>query len=444
VGEASSVSVGVVGTGYLGAVHAACLADMGHRVVGVDTDATKIAALSEGVPEFFEPGLEALLGRTLGTGRLTFSTDYSTLADVDVVFVCVGTPQVSGGVVADTRYVFEVARSLAPHIHDSCLVVGKSTVPVGTARKLALELAERAGHLVRVAWNPEFLREGHAIQDTQMPSRLVYGLDERTSREDAALLDRVYARPIAGGVPRVVTDLETAELVKGAANAFLATKISFINTIADICERAGADVSDLAAALGLDDRIGPAFLGAGAGFGGGCLPKDIRAFAARADELGVPQTTQLLELVDEINLGRRSKIVDLAGELLGDTVQDKRIAILGFAFKPDSDDLRDSPALAVASRLVEAGAVVSLHDPRAPAPKLELPGMSVAVSVHDAVTGADLLIHMTEWAEYRAIDPAELRTVAAHPNIIDARNRLDAVAWRAAGWTFRGLGTRPS
>jgi UDPglucose 6-dehydrogenase len=442
VGESSTViDIGVIGTGYLGAVHAACLADLGHRVVGVDVDPAKVAGLSAGVPDFFEPGLEELLASTLPTGRLTFSTNYEELASARVVFLCVGTPQVSGGVEADTSYLFDAVRSLAPHLDERCLVVGKSTVPVGTAPRLARELAEQAGRLVRMAWNPEFLREGHAIADTQMPSRLVYGLDRETAAEDAALLDQVYAHPIAQGVPRVVTDIATAELVKGAANAFLATKISFINTIADICERAGGDVSDLATALGLDDRIGPAFLGAGVGFGGGCLPKDIRAFAARARDLGVDQAAALLSLVDEINLGRRTKVVALATEMLGGTVRDKQIAILGFAFKPDSDDTRDAPALAIAARLVDSGAIVRLHDPRAAAPKTDAPGLSVAVSAHDAIAGADLVLHVTEWPEYRALDPVELRMIVAQPNVLDARNRLDGGAWRAAGWTFQSLGS---
>ena len=440
--DTGALEIGVVGTGYLGAVHAACLAELGHRVVGVDVDATKIASLAAGVPDFFEPGLEELLGKTLRTGRLHFTTDYAALAGVDVVFLCVGTPQVEGGVEADTGYLFDAARSVAPHLTPECLVVGKSTVPVGTARRLARMLEDLTGRVPRVAWNPEFLREGHAISDTLRPSRLVYGLADDAVDGDLPLLDLVYAEALAAGTPRLVTDLATAELVKGAANAFLATKISFINAIADVCERAGGDVADVAAALGLDDRIGPAFLGAGAGFGGGCLPKDIRAFAARASDLGVPQAAAFLSIVDDINTGRRARVVQIAEEMLGGSVRSRTIAILGFAFKPDSDDIRDSPALDVAARLVKLGATVKLHDPRAAAPKLESAEMSVATSIVDAVAGAHIVLHMTEWQEYRDIDPADLVSVAALPNVVDARNRLPAAKWRGAGWSFRGLGLR--
>jgi UDPglucose 6-dehydrogenase len=303
-------------------------------------------------------------------------------------------------------------------------------------------LAEEAGRTVRVAWNPEFLREGHAIRDTQVPSRLVYGVGPESANEDTALLDRVYARALHEDVPRIVTSLATAELVKGAANSFLATKISFINTVADLCEAAGADVSDLAAALGLDERIGPAFLGAGLGFGGGCLPKDIRGFAARAEELGVPQTADLLKVVDDINLSRRAKVVALATEMLDGSVRDRTIAVLGFAFKPGSDDIRDSPALEVATQLAANGAVVRPHDPCAALPDELVGSMSIAASAHDAVTGAELVLHMTEWPEYRELDPTKLAAIARGLNVVDARNRLDADRWRAAGWKYRGLGLR--
>jgi UDPglucose 6-dehydrogenase len=440
--DTDALRVGVIGTGYLGAVHATCMADLGHDVVAVDVDADRIAGLAEGRPDFFEPGLDELLVRALSTGRLRFTTDYAALSGVDVVFLCVGTPQVSGGGRANTGFVFDAARRLAPYLTERTLVVGKSTVPVGTFATLSATLAEETGHAVRLAWNPEFLREGHAIHDTEFPSRLVYGTDGPSALEDAALLDRVYARPLGDGVRRLVTDGATAELVKGSANAFLATKISFINTIADLCEKAGADVIDLAAALGMDDRIGSAFLGAGVGFGGGCLPKDIRGFAARAEELGVPQTADLLKIVDEINLGRRSKVVALATEMLGGTVRDRAVAILGFAFKPDSDDIRDSPALAVATELAAAGARVRVHDPRATLPDDLADILTAATSPAEALSGAEVVLHMTEWPEYRALDPAELVAVVAATNVIDARNRLDARQWRAAGWTYTGLGLR--
>lgn len=437
-----TLRVGVIGTGYLGAVHAACMAELGHDVVAVDVDVDVIAGLAAGTPHFFEPGLHDLLAETLASGRLRFTPDYAELAGCEVVFVCVGTPQRPGGVEADTSYVFAAVRSLAPHLGADALVVGKSTVPVGTAARLIEELTDLLGRAPRVAWNPEFLREGHAIVDTTTPSRLVYGVQGETAEADAALLDDVYASAIAAGIPRIVTDLATAELVKGAANAFLATKISFINTIADVCESAGGDVSDLARAIGLDERIGAQFLSAGVGFGGGCLPKDIRAFSARAVELGVPQTAQLLDLVDEINNSRRDKVVRLATEAVGGEVAGKKVAILGFAFKPNSDDTRDSPGIAIGRVLAAHGADVRLHDPRAHLPAHAQGSMTAVGSVEEALEGADVVLHLTEWAEYRDLDPRHLRKLVTTPTVIDGRNALDAQTWRQAGWTVRALGSR--
>jgi UDPglucose 6-dehydrogenase len=439
--DTRSLRIGVIGAGYLGSVHAACMSEFGHSVVAVDVDAARVAALSEGRPDFFEPGLEDLLAKVLPTGRLRFSTEYGELADAEVVFLCVGTPQVDGGVQANTAYLFEAARRLASFLDENALVVGKSTVPVGTAEKLLAVLDEETRRPCRLAWNPEFLREGHAITDTQLPSRLVYGVEGDSEAEDVALLDRAYARSLEAGVARVVVNRATAELVKGAANSFLATKISFINTIADLCEASGADVVALSHAIGLDDRIGPAFLNAGLGFGGGCLPKDIRAFAARAAELGVMQTSRLLELVDDINVSRRAKVVELAAQVLGGgPLRDRNVAVLGFAFKPGSDDIRDSPALAVATQLAASGAVVKLHDPRAALPEHLLGSMEIAPHVRDAVAGAELVLHMTEWPEYRDLDPADLARLAAAKNLIDARNVLDVAGWEAAGWRVVRLG----
>jgi UDPglucose 6-dehydrogenase len=438
--KSATLRIGVIGTGYLGAVHAACMADLGHDVVAVDVAVDRVAALQAGAPAFFEPGLVELLDRTLKTGRLLFTTEYRALAGSDVIFLCVGTPQAAGGVHVETADIFDAARRLVPHLEPAALVVGKSTVPVGTATALAKVLAEEANRPIRLAWNPEFLREGHAIQDTQTPSRLVYGFSSDSGAGEVALLDRVYAHAIAHGVPRIVTDLATAELVKGAANAFLATKISFINTIADLCEASGADVSDLARALGMDARIGPAFLGAGLGFGGGCLPKDIRGFAARADELGVTQTAELLRVVDEINLGRRAKVTALATEMLDGSVRGCAVAILGFAFKPNSDDIRDSPALAVAAGLAAAGATVTVHDPRAEIPDALAGSVSSAPSPQDAVDAADIVLHLTEWQEYGDLDPREIARLVSRPNLVDARNTLDRGKWRQAGWRVRGLG----
>ena len=441
-----SLTISVIGTGYLGVVHAACMADLGHTVIALDADAAKVASLSRGVTPMFEPGLAELLAKLLPTGRLRFTSDYAEVRHADVHFICVGTPQRQGENAADTSYVFAAAQSLAPHLRDQSLVVGKSTVPVGTAARLRDRLQEGApdGVHVRLIWNPEFLREGFAIRDTLEPNRFVYGVAGPGADADVALLDAVYAAPLASGAPRIVTDYPTAELVKVAANAFLATKISFINAMAEVCEASGADVVQLADALGHDDRIGRKFLNAGAGFGGGCLPKDIRAFMARAGELGADQALTFLREVDEINLSRRSRMVDLAREQCGGTLVGKRIAVLGAAFKPDSDDIRDSPALDIAQAARSAGAIVTLHDPKAmEAAKRVHPELRYAATVEQACHDADVVLLLTEWKQFREIDPAKLATGQARPVIIDGRNALDPVLWRNAGWTYRALG-RPT
>ena len=441
-----ALTISVVGTGYLGAVHAACMADLGHEVVAIDVDPAKVEALSGGCPPLFEPGLHELLEKTLATGRLRFTTDYAAAAGADVHFICVGTPQLRGENAADTSYVFAAVASLAPHLRASTLVVGKSTVPVGTAARLRdrLQAEAPAGEEVRLAWNPEFLREGFAIEDTVAPDRFVYGVSGPRADDDVALLDQVYAAPLATGTPRMVTDYPTAELVKVAANAFLATKISFINAMAEVCEAAGGDVVQLAAAIGHDDRIGAKFLGAGVGFGGGCLPKDIRAFMARAGELGADQALTFLREVDAINLRRRSRMVDLAREQCGGTLIGKKVAVLGAAFKPNSDDIRDSPALDVARAAHLSGAAVTVHDPKAlPVARRVHPDLTYADTIDEACADADVVLHLTEWADYREIDPAALATVVANPHVIDGRNALDPDRWRAAGWTYRALG-RPT
>jgi UDPglucose 6-dehydrogenase len=419
------------------------MADLGHTVIAIDTDATKIESLSRGVAPIYEPGLDKLLAAVLATGRLRFTTDYSDAADADVHFICVGTPQRKGEHAADTSYVFAAGQSLAPHLKGNALVVGKSTVPVGTAARLFDRLQEGApsGVTARLAWNPEFLREGFAIEDTVTPDRFVYGVNGAHADADVALLDEVYAGPLASGTPRLVTDFPTAELVKVAANAFLATKISFINAMAEVCEAAGADVVKLADAIGHDNRIGRRFLNAGLGFGGGCLPKDIRAFMARAGELGADQALTFLREVDEINLRQRSRMVDLAREQCGGTLIGKRVAVLGAAFKPDSDDIRDSPALDVAAAARKAGALVTVHDPKAiEAAKRVHPELAYAETVEEACIGADVVLHLTEWKQFREIDPARLAALVANPSIIDGRNALDPTAWSNAGWTYRALG----
>jgi UDPglucose 6-dehydrogenase len=441
-----SLPLSVIGTGYLGVVHAACMADLGHTVVAVDVDPAKVDALNAGKAPLFEPGLDDLLARVLPTGRLRFTTDYAEVAGARVHFLCVGTPQRRGENAADTSYVFAAGASLAPHLTSDALVVGKSTVPVGTAVRLRELLQQGApnGTQVRLAWNPEFLREGFAIEDTVAPDRFVYGVAGPTAEADTALLDRVYAAPLATGTPRLVTDYATAELVKASANAFLATKISFINAMAEVCEAAGADVSQLADAIGHDDRIGRKFLNAGIGFGGGCLPKDIRAFMARAGELGADQALTFLREVDAINMRRRSRVVDLAREQCDGSFIGKRVAVLGAAFKPDSDDIRDSPALSVAAQVKLQGAHVIVHDPQAlDNARHAWPDLAYADTIDEAAAGAHVVLHLTEWRQYRELDPVAFGSVVAQRRIVDGRNALDPVTWRDAGWTYRGLGRRP-
>jgi UDPglucose 6-dehydrogenase len=431
----------VIGTGYLGAVHAACMADIGHEVLGVDVDEAKIAALAEGRPPFFEPGLPDLLARTHERGNLRFSTSLQEAAEFgDVHFVCVGTPQRKGSYAADMKYVDAVVEGLARHLDRPSLIVGKSTVPVGTAARLADRLAELAP-LAELAWNPEFLREGTAVMDTLSPDRLVVGVQ---STHASSLLREVYAPIVDAGTPFLETDMATAELVKVSANSFLATKISFINAMAEVCEATGADVVQLAQAIGMDARIGPKFLAAGLGFGGGCLPKDIRAFYARGEELGVGKSLAFLREVDEINMRRRQRAVDVARELLGGSFLGRKVAVLGAAFKPDSDDIRDSPALNVAAAIQLQGGHVCVHDEEAvDNARAAFPTLDYALEPAKACEGADVVLHLTEWKQYRELDPAALAAVTNTPRMLDARNALDREKWQAAGWTVRALG-RPA
>ncbi len=437
--------ISVIGCGYLGAVHAASMASLGHDVVGIDVDADKIARLAGGTAPFYEPGLPELLAEVSATGRLRFTTDAAEAAGARVHFLCVGTPQKHGEFRADLSYVEAAFEALRPHLSPGDVVAGKSTVPVGTAEDLAARLAGTGATLV---WNPEFLREGFAVQDTLHPDRLVYGLptDDDGVPTDAgdaahALLDEVYAAPLAEGTPLVVTDYATAQLVKVAANSFLATKISFINAMAELCEATGADVTRLADAIGYDARIGRRFLNAGLGFGGGCLPKDIRAFMARAGELGVDQALSFLREVDSINMRRRVRMVDLAREVCAGSIVGKRVAVLGAAFKPDSDDIRDSPALSVAAQMQLQGAHVTVTDPQAlENARIKWPDLKYATTALEAVQDADVLVLATEWDEYRNLDPEEVGAVVARRAVVDGRNVLDPRAWRAAGFTYRALG----
>jgi UDPglucose 6-dehydrogenase len=431
----------VLGTGYLGATHAVCMAELGFEVLGIDTDTDKIRRLSAGEVPFFEPDLEPLLRKNLDSGRLRFTTSYEEIAEFgDVHFLCVGTPQKESEYAADLRFVDSCLDQLLPRLTRACTLAGKSTVPVGTAERIAERIAAEApaGADVELVWNPEFLREGFAVQDTLRPDRLVIGV---TSEHGEAVMREVYAPVMAQGTPLVVADLATAQLVKVAANAFLATKISFINAMAEVCEVTHADVTKLSEALAHDSRIGGRFLHAGLGFGGGCLPKDIRAFMARAGELGVDQALSFLTEVDAINLRRRARMVDLARELLDDSLVNRRVGVLGAAFKPNSDDIRDSPALDVATRLHQQGATVTVYDPAAmPNARAKYPDLGYADSALEAVTNADIVLHLTEWREFRSMDPSALTEVVARRNIVDGRNALDPEVWRAAGWTYRALG----
>jgi UDPglucose 6-dehydrogenase len=431
----------VIGLGYLGLTHAVCMADLGHDVIGLDTDARKVDRAAIGEVPFFEPGLEPLLRKNLDAGRLQFTASYEEVAGFgDVHFICVGTPQAEDGS-ADMRQIYASVDALSPYLSRPCLVVGKSTVPVGTAHSLTTRISQAApaGNEVEVAWNPEFLREGFAVQDSLSPDRFVFGVASQRSTE---LLRQVYAGPLAYGIPVLVMDLQTAELVKVSANAFLATKISFINAMAEVCEKVGADVLHLADALGCDERIGRRFLAPGLGFGGGCLPKDIRAFRSAAREIGVESVVNLLSEVDAINLSRRSRVVELTQHAVGGTVTGRRVTVLGLAFKPGSDDVRDSPSLHVCDLLRRKGAVVTAHDPVAMQNAARiLPDIRYAGSVSEAAANADVVLHLTEWADYRVIDPVMLGSVVAQRSIIDARCSLDAGSWRSAGWSFHTPGT---
>ena len=432
-----TLKLSVIGTGYLGATHAACMASLGFDVIGFDTETSKIDLLSKGKVPFYEPDLEDLLTEQIKSGRLTFTNNINDLANADVHFICVGTPQVKGGNAADLTYVDSALEAIAKIVKPGGLVVGKSTVPVGTATRLRnrlLALNPKAD----LAWNPEFLREGFAVEDTLRPNRLVVGVVNDLAEK---ILKEVYASNLKENTPWVRADLPTAELVKVAANSFLATKISFINAMAEICEAAGGDVTVLAKAIGYDPRIGSRFLQAGIGFGGGCLPKDIRAFMARAEELGAKQAVEFLKEIDAINLRARQRIIELVRKDLSENLQGKKVAILGAAFKPDSDDVRDSPALDIAAQIQAAGAVVIVHDPKAIAnAQKRFPALKFAEDINSTLKDAEIVLHLTEWKIYREINPVEVKSLVKSAIMIDGRNALDRELWQSAGWKFRALG----
>ena len=437
------LKIAVFGAGYLGVTHAACMAELGHDVVGVDIDPGKLAKLEAGEVPFYEPELENVLQRNIAAGRLRFTDSYAeAAAHADIHFLGVGTPQKKGEFAADLQYVDAVIETLAPLLTSPAVIFGKSTVPVGTAARLgarARELAP-AGDDVEVAWNPEFLREGFAVKDTLHPDRLVLGVDRARPGRAQEVAREVYGALLAEEIPFLVTDLATAELVKTSANAFLATKISFINAISEVCEVSGADVTQLADAIGHDERIGRRFLNAGLGFGGGCLPKDIRAFMARAGELGADEALTFLREVDSINMRRRTRMVELTREACG-SLLGARVAVLGAAFKPNSDDVRDSPALNVAGQIQLQGATVNVYDPKAMDNSRALfPTLGYASSALDACEGADVVLVLTEWDEFKALRPSDLKAIVRERVIIDGRNCLDPQLWRDSGWTYRGLG----
>lgn len=432
--------ISVIGCGYLGAVHAATLASMGHTVVGIDVDAAKVEQLGRGAAPFFEPGLDELLRDGIATGRLSFSTDFAAAAQAQLHFLCVGTPQSKTSDGADLSYLVAATEALLPHLAARSAVVGKSTVPVGTVDMLRGVLSARPD--VLLAWNPEFLRQGTAVKDSLVPDRLVYGVpDDGPGAAITAALDAVYEPLLTAGIPRLVCNFATAELIKSASNAYLATKLSFINAMAELCDATGADVKQLGTAMGFDPRIGSRYLHAGLGFGGGCLPKDIRSLRVQAAGLGVESVDQWMAVVDSINQDQRSRTVGLARDLCDGQLGGRRVTVLGAAFKPDTDDIRDSPALAVALQLASAGAHVTVTDPAAINNAwLRYPQLRFEPSTSQALEGAELVLLLTEWDEYTSLQPAVAGALVRRRTLLDARNVVDAAVWEAENWTVRGLG----
>ena len=436
------MKISVIGCGYLGAVHAVAMASLGHNVVGIDSNLAKISSLSSGQPTILEPGFAGLLREGLDSGRLAFSADPEAAGGARVHFIGVGTPQRPDSHAADLAFLDDAVDSLLPCLREGDVVAGKSTVPVGTAAALEPRIRRAGASLV---WNPEFLREGSAVRDTLEPDRLVYGLsrEESDSRAGRDALDECYAALLAAGVPRLTMDFATAELVKVAANSFLATKISFINAMSQACDATGADVVELARALGFDERIGRLFLRAGIGFGGGCLPKDIRALRARAEELDLREAFRFLAEVERINDGQRARTVGMLEGLTGG-LEGRKVAVLGATFKPDTDDIRSSPALSIASALVERGARVTISDPAASAEAVaaEVEGAAFFADAEAAVAGAEAVLLCTEWEQYVRLDPARIGELVSERVVVDGRNALDPDTWKRAGWEYRGVGRR--
>jgi UDPglucose 6-dehydrogenase len=434
-----AMKITVIGLGYLGATHAIAMAELGHDVIGIEANPKRLSDLQSGVVPFFEPGLDEALQTVLAKGNIKFQENHTDESrEADLHFLCVGTPQLPGSYAANTEYLHSAVKALAPYLREDAVVAGKSTVPVGTSAVLTQVLEEAAGFRPHLAWNPEFLREGTALEDSLRPDRIVIGVNDDRSEE---LLRKVYEPITNHGTPFLVTDIPTAELVKVAANSFLATKISFINAMAEIAEVSGADAVALAEAIGYDERIGNKFLRNGIGFGGGCLPKDIRAFMARAEELGVGTAVDFLDDVDKINLRRRTRVVSLLQRELG-SLSGKRVLVLGAAFKPDSDDLRDSPSIAVAKLILAEGANVVVHDPISlDHVRAGHPEFIAEQDLIKAATGVDAVVLATEWSDYRGVSvPGQLAAVVANKLVIDGRNALKVDAWKQAGFRIIALG----
>ncbi|WP_018545426.1 UDP-glucose dehydrogenase family protein [Streptomyces sp. LaPpAH-108] len=434
--------VSVIGCGHLGIPHAAAMAELGHEVIGVDVDQAKVDRLNAGECPIYETGLPELLTRHTASGRLRFTTDISEAAGfAELHFLGVGTPIDADGRSYDTAQVFGAIRRLAPHLGRPCAIVGKSTVSVGTTAQVTA-LAQRlapAGKGVEVVWNPEFLREGHAVEDTLRPDRLIAGV---TTAEGEKAIRAVYAGIIDAGVPIFITDPQTAELAKGAANTYLGLKISYINAVADMCEAAGGDVAQIVDILGIDPRIGSGGMRPGIGYGGGCLPKDVRAFTASARALGADAAASLLRAAEVINEQRTDVALGLVTRALGERpVSGARITVWGAAFKPGTNDVRESPALALAQALQQAGGIVTVHDPQAvPTAMVRNPELEYTDDLAGSLDGADLVVLATEWAEYRQADPRTLACRPANPLLVDCRTTLDPEPWRTAGWTVHQLG----
>ncbi len=433
------MNISVIGCGYLGAVHAATLASLGHNVTGIDTDPARVGQLASGTVPFHEPGLAPLLTAGLREGTLRFTSDIAEAAGSDVHFICVGTPQEKTTQRADLGFVTSALEALRGHLRPGSTVVGKSTVPAGTSAVLE-HLMEGTG--ATLAWNPEFLRQGTAVQDSLQPDRLVYGVPEgKAGARVVRVLDEVYAPLLDAGVPRIVTGLTTAELAKSAANAFLALKISYLNGIAGLCDSVGGDIADLSQVLGLDPRIGSRYLKSGAGFGGGCLPKDLRSLRTQALDAGAGQLADLLGVVDTLNVDARDRIHAAAERMCGGDLTGRRITVLGAAFKPDTDDIRDSPSIDIALQLASSGAEVTVTDPKATAGAwLHYPQLRFEADTKTALRGAELTLLLTEWKEYLSLEPEQVSRLVARDAVLDGRNALDPSRWRSAGWEYRGVG----